>query len=155
MIKRCPFSADVLMFAPTGSGPARRDDAGHHIVIQMLAAHPPITKKRVCSLVKVYRHKYTWCKIVKTWIEDKVRRVSCITILDDRGSNLEAQKDFGGWGGGAFPLQSYVMVILHIVSLKSNEQYRTVLLPHLLAHKPINHPPTPQKKIAEEDTRVL
>lgn len=51
--------------------------------------------------VMVYRHKYTWCKTLqekkKRERERQVYWVSCIRILEYRGSKLEAQNDFGAF----------------------------------------------------------
>lgn len=90
--------------------------------------------------VMVYRHKYTWCKIVKKKIKRQVYWVSCIRILDYRGSELEAQMTLG-----------HFYLVHHstynIITEIKRALHNRVLLPHLFSfqdygdneHKPTDH----------------
>lgn len=82
-------------------------------------------QKQIRFSVMVYRHKYTWCKIYKKKKTRQVYWVSCIKILDYRGSKLEAQMTLGH-----FYLVHHSN--LHTTSLlKLNEHYITEYYCHI------------------------
>lgn len=79
----------------------------------------------------VYRHKYTWCKIVKKKRKEKKNKtnfywVSCIRILDYRGSQLEAQM-------GIFYLVRHCNFTYNIITEIKQALHNRVLLPHIFS----------------------
>lgn len=109
-------------------------NTGHHsedvlLVLYGTIDHQTTRPKAYLVSVMVYRHKYTWCKICKGEKKRRhVYRVSCIRILDYRGSKLEAQMTLG-----------HVYVVHHsnftynIVTEIKRALHNRVLLPHLFS----------------------
>lgn len=88
MIKRC----FLLMFAPRSSTAARGD---HSKLLTELYNRPSTyPSKNIWSFQWWFRHKYTLCEIF-SGITKTGHWVSCIRILEYRGSKLEAQMTLG------------------------------------------------------------